>query len=424
MSVNYFDGRDNAAYRIESLDKKCALKYQAKLLELLGEINGIVTEADYFLSDAEYRWRWDLSYCCFYREEPVALIVSYYKLADQYTPFDSVYIHRLVTSKEHRRNGVASALLEHSINSHFNNIDWLHNISLQVTMKPINKEAVGLYEKIGFKHFGEKKYSRKIDSVMLLQRGSFDIKKKEVNYEDTKLEYQNPRLGKDGFHDGDIKFYFSTSSEEKRKQFLWLFSLFNLKLDFYNLSEYLIEPQIDSPNTESEQLLVSHPIKNASRFIKKKPFIVEDTMLFVEAFNKDFDHFPELPGLDTKRWWRQFGNEGVLELLRNSTSRRAKYVSQIGCYIDAKNYVYGRAEIEGVIAEEALTSEESEANFPKTNPWFFHQIFIPKGYDRPLSLLSAIEFNICDYRRKALMNLLSNMSDNNLKTNAQLKLEY
>ncbi|HBT5153321.1 TPA: hypothetical protein MB809_005322, partial [Klebsiella pneumoniae] len=137
---------------------------------------------------------------------------------------------------------------------------------------------------------------------------------------------------------------------------------------------------------------------------------------------KDYDLKPELPGLDTKRWWRQLGNDGVLRLLSRSKKRKAKYVSQIGCYLNAKQYYFGRGELHGIIAQIPCISEESKVNFPKTNPWFFHQIFIPDGFDVPLSLLSASDFTMVDYRRKALENLLNNLHDNIHGDSDQLRL--
>ncbi|WP_379932316.1 non-canonical purine NTP pyrophosphatase [Enterobacter sichuanensis] len=417
MSEYAFYGKNGFKYGVDKITSDALAFHKRNILQLLKEIKGIDVDESYFINDDNrYLWREQLSYFCVYNNKIIGVIFSYFKKSDDNVPFDSVYVHRLVINPEHRNNSVAEHLLQYCIKTYFETIPWLKNISIQVTSNPKNEPAISLYSKIGFTFFGIKKYKNKTDSLLLLQSTNDNHSSNNSNI------IHNPRLPSESIDIRDAKFYFSTSSEEKRKQFSWLFSLYNLNLDFYNISNLLIEPQVDSPTIESEKMLVSHPIKFASRFIKKKPFIVEDTMLFIEEFNQDYDLKPELPGLDTKRWWRQLGNDGVLRLLSRSKKRKAKYVSQIGCYLNAKQYYFGRGELHGVIAQIPRISEESKVNFPKTNPWFFHQIFIPDGYDVPLSLLSASDFTMIDYRRKALENLLNNLHDNIHGDSEQLRL--
>ncbi|HIE9848985.1 TPA: non-canonical purine NTP pyrophosphatase [Klebsiella quasipneumoniae subsp. quasipneumoniae] len=417
MSEYAFYGKNGFKYGVDKITSDALAFHKRNILQLLKEIKGIDVDESYFINDDNrYLWRDQLSYFCVYNNKIIGVIFSYFKKSDDNVPFDSVYVHRLVINPEHRNNSVAEHLLQYCIKTYFETIPWLKNISIQVTSNPKNEPAISLYSKIGFTFFGIKKYKNKTDSLLLLQSSNDNHSSNNSNI------IHNPRLPSESIDIRDAKFYFSTSSEEKRKQFSWLFSLYNLNLDFYNISNLLIEPQVDSPTIESEKMLVSHPIKFASRFIKKKPFIVEDTMLFIEEFNQDYDLKPELPGLDTKRWWRQLGNDGVLRLLSQSKKRKAKYVSQIGCYLNAKQYYFGRGELHGVIAQIPRISEESKVNFPKTNPWFFHQIFIPDGYDVPLSLLSASDFTMIDYRRKALENLLKNLHDNIHGDSEQLRL--
>jgi inosine/xanthosine triphosphate pyrophosphatase family protein/ribosomal protein S18 acetylase RimI-like enzyme len=402
--TNYHDSEDKKNY-----------------LKLINDIENVDTDNKYFSNDNQCDFkRKDLSFVICKEKKPVCLLIAYYKLSGDQLPMDTVYIHRLVTDSEHRRNGLAERILNYAIEYYFKNISWLQNISIQVTSAPMNVPAINLYNKLGFKLFGEKKYHNKIDKILVYRRvQSTPIKKEEKDI------FNNPRLfdEKTG-RNLDLTFYFSTSSEEKKKQFSWLFSLYNLKLEFYDPPAELIEPQVDNIPGQSLELLVRYPIKNVSRFIKKMPFFVEDTSLFIEEFNADFDNAPELPGLDTKRWWRQLKNEGVLKLLRDSKKRRAKYVSQIGCYFGKGIYVVGKSETNGHIAYEAKSSDYSELKFPRTNPWFFHQIFIPNGYEKPLSLLDQQEFTINDYRRKALEDLLNNISENILKSGNQKDINF
>lgn len=370
-----------------------------ELIEILNEIQGVDTGDNFFELEGEFTFRRaELSFVVFKGNEPVCLLLSYFKFADDSSPMDSVYIHRFVTKKNYRRLGIGEWLIKYALNYYFSNIKWLNHVTLQVTEEPRNSAAINLYEKVGFTYFGEKYYKHKRDSILVIERGAASPTVEQADL------FPNPRLN--NFQFEDVLFYFSTSSKEKKIQFQWLFSLFNLKLDFYDVPSELVEPQVESDSKDALRLLVSYPLKNAARFIKKKPFIVEDTMLFVEQFNRDFETAPELPGLDTKRWWKQLGNEGLLELMRGSAKRKAKYVSQIGCYLGAKQYVYGEAELKGSIALEPQTSIATQKQFPRTNPYFFHQIFIPDGYEKPLSMLNQQEFTSLDYRRKALESLL------------------
>ena len=69
----------------------------------------------------------------------------------------------------------------------------------------------------------------------------------------------------------------------------------------YNVE--LTEPQIESPDLEEEKKLVSLPLKTISRFILNEnvPFTIEDTMLFVEFFNRNGKNWGSTGGKITAR---------------------------------------------------------------------------------------------------------------------------
>lgn len=413
-------GKNGDVYSLRKANFQDTAECQA-YVELITDIEGVSVNESYFLPQGKIDFKREhLSFVIFKNGRPVCLLVGYFRLSDDSLPMDSVYIHRLVTSREERRNGLAEHLLHFAIDYYYQNLSWLQNISIQVTAKPVNIAASSLYSKVGFKLFGEKVYPNKIDKILIYRR--VQNTSKLACYEDL---FTNPRLTDESSGKSrDLTFYFSTSSKEKKQQFKWLFSLYNLKLDFYDLGSELIEPQVDNIPGQSLELLVRYPLKNAARFINKVPFFVEDTSLYIEEFNSDFDNAPELPGQDTKRWWRQLKNEGVLKLLGNSKKRKARYVSLIGCFFGPGSYVVGKSEINGRIADEAKSSENSEQRFPKTNPWFFHQIFIPEGYSKQLSLLNQQDFTIIDYRRKALEDLLVNVKQEIIKSGEQTEINF
>jgi inosine/xanthosine triphosphate pyrophosphatase family protein len=130
--------------------------------------------------------------------------------------------------------------------------------------------------------------------------------------------------------------------------------------------------------------------------------MVEDTMLFIEHFNSDYNMNPILPGPDTKRWWMALKAEGLLRVLGTSSRRSAKYVCQIGVNYGPGQYEYFRHEQPGAIAGEIQISQSAVTNFPFTNATFFHSIFIPDGSTNTIAEMDSNEFLIYDYRRECI----------------------
>lgn len=128
-------------------------------------------------------------------------------------------------------------------------------------------------------------------------------------------------------------------------------------------------------------------------------------MLFIEFFNKNGGTW-ELPGLDTKRWLRQMGLDGLLEIMGNTSKRKARFVSQTGAYVKTGEYCYGRGEVNGRIA-----IEKAEIITPKygTYPYFFHLLFIPDGAEKTLAEMDMYEYAQYDYMRKSIIQLISEL---------------
>lgn len=198
--------------------------------------------------------------------------------------------------------------------------------------------------------------------------------------------------------------YFATSSEIKLKQYSQIFSDFGYEISQgMVINNTLIEPQFDVDSEEGITSLVSHPLRLAARFISKNkqiPYIIEDTMLLIEPLSKGFVLDAGLPGADTKNWWINLGTEGLLELMKNHTNRKAKFICQIGAYLGPGNYLFASASVEGEIMQNAVISEIAEKEFPRSNPYFFHQIFKPLGSNKGMGEMNANEFKRFDYRKK------------------------
>lgn len=427
MIDHVFNGKDGSKYTVSLLTQDVAKENVDVLKALLDNIEQTESSCEFIIASSyhnrQFLHKWKLSYICKdCNGSIVGVVISYYHFADDVNPFDSVYLHRIAVVPNHRNNYVAFNFLNLAIANYFTFQPWLRNVSVQVTSEPLNLAATNLYKKLDFYFFGFRIYKNKKDSIYILHNTKWrnQLIKLEgaVGYPEA---FANPRLKTAAKADTPPVFYISSGSPEKRQQLSWLLSLYNFEAKYYFPPVDLIEPQVDKMGLESEMILVFHPLKQIARFIGNDnvPLLIEDTMLFIEMFNKNFDCEPELPGLDTKRWWRQLGNEGVLRLLLNSPKRRAKYVSQVGCYLGSGRYIYGRGELEGTISTSEKWENHSDLNYPITNSLFFHKIFVPKKLNKTLGQLNGQEFTYRDYRRKAIEDLLNKMAKESMEAPLQ-----
>lgn len=195
--------------------------------------------------------------------------------------------------------------------------------------------------------------------------------------------------------------FLATGSQVKADQYGYLFRSLGLNLRVSNLARWTNEPQVEGVGESDEKVLVEGPLRNLARFAKLRgiyPLVLEDTMLFIEHFNRDFDHTPLLPGPDTKRWWQALGANGVLQQMAGSSRRRATYVSQIGVLDSGGRYSTFRSEVRGSISQEKRIRDVSIENLPYTNPSAFHSIFIPEGQQKTYAEMDPGEFRRSDYR--------------------------
>lgn len=194
------------------------------------------------------------------------------------------------------------------------------------------------------------------------------------------------------------RIHLATGSALKLRQYDFLLERIGLCVAAVRYVPRLFEPQVDGTGASNEAALVAEPLKTLSRFAARNdgyPLVVEDTMLFIDHFNREV---PALPGPDTKRWWLALGNAGLLELMGHSQARDAKYVCQLGVSTAPGDYKIFRVEVSGSIATEERTSRVGRENFPRTNANYFHPVFIPRGTRRTLGEMDEEEFARFDYR--------------------------
>ena len=348
--------------------------------------------------------KWRLSVAALVGDQLVAVLVAYLRESSQTHPMMSVYLHRLAVFGQYQRKGIGSALVAYAATTYFRHIPWLLSVSVQTNDEPGNQHVLRMYERLGFRRCKRVRYPNKTDWLLDLSRATLPPQshythKSDPSGADERARVVHPIARRS--LDGPPEVYFATSSREKREQYRLLFRFLGLHLRELQTVVQLTEPQLESAGPSAESELVTGPLKLYSRFAARArtyPMVVEDTMLFIEHFNNEYDTNSLLPGPDTKRWWKSLGSEGLLRVLGGSLQRRCKYVCQLGVAIAEREYVYFRHELHGTIATATQVTERALVSFPYTNPTFFHSVFIPDGADRVLAAMEAEEFLRYDYR--------------------------
>ncbi len=340
----------------------------------------------------------------------IGILIAYFRIADSKHIFDSLYLHKFAIIPEYQNIGIGTETLKYFIQKSFEEIPWLLNISVQTNDNYENEYVINFYRNVGFKDMYNVKYSNKIDILLLLER-RFYVGPLTMNIARNAINLRHPHFN---VTIGDYErknvlpvIYFSSTNTKKKEIVQFIFHNYNIEVNFVKPPIELIEPQIEKPELEEERKLVSLPLKSISRFINTVPYVIEDTMLFIEFFNRNGTAW-ELPGLDTKRWLRQMGLNGLLDIMGDTNKRKAKFVSQTGAYVKTSKYYYGRGEVSGRIAY-----KKSEIITPKygTYPYFFHLLFIPDGTDKTLAEMDMYEYAQYDYMRKGIVQFINELSD-------------
>lgn len=424
----HFKDKNGESFYLSELTYSLGVENADRLVNLINTIPHINWSQQEFIEKNEdkFRNKWELSLVVENsRHEIIGLLIAYIRKADGKHIFDSLYIHKFVISAPFQRRGIGTYVLQAYIYLAFNRIPWLFNISVQTNDEIENKGIIDFYKKNKFCEQYKIDYIAKIDILFLLTRDKFEGSDliqlfENNNFDCTFISISHPRLKIKPVLLESPKLFFSTSNKSKQELNKYIFNNYNFEIILLSQNIKLTEPQVDKASLIDERNLVESPLKLASRFIEKTssiPFYVEDTMLFIEYFNKDFNENPELPGHDTKRWWRQLGDNGIVKILGSSTKRRARFVSQIGAYIGKGKYIYGRGSVEGTISMEPRISEVSLSQVPGTYPFFFHSIFIPYGSEKTLAEMNLFEFSQHDYVRKCVQNFIDNISSEEVFTN-------
>lgn len=419
-----FEGRNGLFYDVIRLSEQGAREHSDQILAIHNTIPHLYWDINELLADGArdgtpYIGRWDVSLIVLCRGEVVGFLLAYFREESSAHPCRCAYIHRLAVRSDHQRQGVATSVVAFYVEELFLRVPWLLTVSAQTNDEPSNENVLRFYERLGFRRVQRVHYADKTDWLFELSRDDHRWQGRAApGYEKVSLpsssqwpapaHYPNPFFPGGDFS-GAPQLYFRTGSKEKRDQYRYLLRCFGIELVVPRHTIALAEPQVEGVGDEPEREVVTGPLKLLSRFAAKfetYPVAVEDTMLFVETFNRDFDARALLPGPDTKRWWTALGDEGLLRIMRGSRSRRARYVCQIGVHASRGTYLTYRAEVSGRIALNRAVSDEALAYFPYTNATFFHSVFIPEGAERSLGEMAAEEFARHDYRRQCVRSMV------------------
>lgn len=417
----YFESKIVGKIEIKKLTYSYCCRHKNTILEIINIIPYIHWEIKDLLSQKEdyFNNKWNYSYIIKNSNNKViGILIAYFRIADDKHIFDSLYLHRFAIHPKYQNMGIGTETLKYFIYKSFEEIPWLLNISCQTNNHKENERVIHFYRSVGFKEMYDIFYPNKVDVLLLLEREKCTIKpQNHIEIEKINLKHPRINVSLNSFEKTNVLpiIYFSSSNQKKKDIVQFIFHNYNIDVVFVVPPIELTEPQVEKPNIEEERKLVSIPLKTVSRFITTVPYTIEDTMLFVEFFNRNGSQW-ELPGLDTKRWLRQLGVDGFLEIMGNTKKRAARFVSQTGAYVKANQYFYGRGEITGTIAY-----KKAEEIIPKygTYPYFFHLIFIPDGANKTLAEMDMHEYAKYDYMRKSIVQLISELS-----TSHELERKY
>jgi len=203
------------------------------------------------------------------------------------------------------------------------------------------------------------------------------------------------------------RIFLATSNDIKYNQYREIFKSLGFELSKAPIFLKMIEPQIEDEGDISN-LIVEHPLKMVARFVKSAaitPYLVEDSMLFIESLSKNMDKGIGLPGGDTKNWWKNLGSEGLLDVMRNDNTRRAMMVCTIGAIDYDYKIVKTTVKLFGHISDKIRINDVAITDVPLSNPFCFHQLFIPEDSYKTYAEMGADEFIVYDYRRRCAQQL-------------------
>jgi XTP/dITP diphosphohydrolase len=166
-----------------------------------------------------------------------------------------------------------------------------------------------------------------------------------------------------------------SGNENKIREISLILKKYDIELEAFDLDIY----EIQADNLEEIALYCARQAFQ----ILKKPLIIEDSGLFIEAL-KGF------PGPYTSYAYKTIGNEGIIKLMKDEKNRKATFKTVIA-YKDQIIEKIFIGEVEGKISENI-----------KGLGWGFDPIFIPQNHFKTYGEMSVEEKNEISHRSKAV----------------------
>lgn len=174
------------------------------------------------------------------------------------------------------------------------------------------------------------------------------------------------------------KIYFVTSNKNKLRE-----------------ARQILDIQIEALPIKIDEVQTLDPIECAKKkaqaafFQAKKPILVEDTILFFDAWNG-------LPGVFVDYFMKTIGNDGLLKLMIEQNNRSALAQTTF-CFYDGNKFIFGVGKTAGKIVLEAVGE----------NGFGWDSIFMPDNCNKTFAQMSAEEKNKTSMRKMALEDLKS-----------------
>lgn len=159
-------------------------------------------------------------------------------------------------------------------------------------------------------------------------------------------------------------------------------------LENYGVKLRQVPVEVQEPGYETIDEVAVHKAKDAFRILKK-PLIVEDTGIFLNAF-KNF------PGVYSKRIWKAIGFEGFFRLLKGKT-RKATFEVAIVYIVSPTKYWLFKGKLAGTIGHRVVGKGANKLPYEK--------IFYPKFSKKAMIKISREEKNAMSHRAIAANKL-------------------
>lgn len=167
-------------FTVERLTKSLCEKKIIDILEILKLIpNSNYKKENILVEKKEDRilfGKWEYSLLLLNKDEIVGVLIAYKREKEKSGLYleNYFYINEIAISRKYKGQGLREYLLKYFIDgiTEYKYLDGKIKFRIQTTNSKENRKVIELYERVGFKKIGIKKYLNKEDSVMEILKGN------------------------------------------------------------------------------------------------------------------------------------------------------------------------------------------------------------------------------------------------------------